>query len=164
MITGAPLFWRHRHCNGPFWKLLFLALATYFWLSYSHPGRLKSIYGDIIVYPIRPVNATAYEGRMANPKPRLTLARKQAGCRRYDMYASEQQGNFVAIQIGTVLRRFAPFYQSSRRRGYRRNETPNCRGQLVKRSHTVSVPKAVFPKERIYSIEGEFLREEPEEP
>ncbi len=26
------------------------------------------------------------------------------------------------------------------------------------------VPKPVFPKQRIYSIEGEFLREEPEEP
>jgi hypothetical protein len=40
---------------------------------------------------------------------------------------------------------------------------PNCGGELVKRSRAVFVPKAVFPKQRIYSIEGEFLREEPEE-
>jgi hypothetical protein len=38
---------------------------------------------------------------------------------------------------------------------------PNCGGQLVKRSRAVFVPRAIFPKQRIYSIEGEFLREEP---
>jgi hypothetical protein len=41
---------------------------------------------------------------------------------------------------------------------------PNCGGQLVKRSRAVFVPRAIFPKQRIYSIEGEFLREEPDEP
>jgi hypothetical protein len=32
-----------------------------------NPGQLKSIYGDIIVYPIMPINATAYEERTAHP-------------------------------------------------------------------------------------------------
>jgi hypothetical protein len=33
-----------------------------------NPGRPKSTYGDIIVYPIMPVNATAFEGRTPDPK------------------------------------------------------------------------------------------------
>ena len=29
----------------------------------------------------------------------MQSSRKEPGCRRYDMYASEEQGNFVAIEI-----------------------------------------------------------------
>jgi hypothetical protein len=53
-------------CSGD----LFLAVI----FSPVNSGQLKSNYGDIIVYPIMPVNATAYEGRTANPKPLLALA------------------------------------------------------------------------------------------